>query len=159
MDSFDKAFVYLWQCLNEFKVRYIVVGGFATNFHGFQRYTSDLDLLIEDSLENRKHFRQAYNKYGMGDFELFETITFVPGWVDFPLLNGVRLDIITTLKGVDLSFEECLQSASLFTIEGVEVPFLNISHLIANKKAVNRSKDQIDIIELEKIKNLLSGNK
>jgi hypothetical protein len=31
---------------------------------------------------------------------------------------------------------------------------LSINHLIANKKAVNRSKDQIDVIELEKIKKI-----
>lgn len=33
----------------------------------------------------------------------------------------------------------------------LKVPFLHINHLIANKKAVNRPKDQIDVIELEKI--------
>lgn len=36
-------------------------------------------------------------------------------------------------------------------IENIQVPFLHINQLIANKKAVNRSKDQLDVIELEKI--------
>jgi len=31
------------------------------------------------------------------------------------------------------------------------VSFLDISQLIANKKAVNRLEDQLDVIELEKI--------
>jgi hypothetical protein len=31
---------------------------------------------------------------------------------------------------------------------------LNINHLIANKKALNRPGDPIDIIELEKIKKI-----
>ena len=39
-------------------------------------------------------------------------------------------------------------------LEDILDPFLNINHLIANKKAVNRPKDQIDVIELEKIKKL-----
>lgn len=34
----------------------------------------------------------------------------------------------------------------------------HINHLLANKKAVNRPKDQIDVIELEKIKNFLEGD-
>jgi hypothetical protein len=34
----------------------------------------------------------------------------------------------------------------------VLVPFLHINQLLANKKAGSRPKDQIDIIELEKIK-------
>jgi len=39
-------------------------------------------------------------------------------------------------------------------IDKVEVPFLNINQLIDNKKAINRPKDQIDVIELEKIKKI-----
>lgn len=91
----------------------------------------------------------------MGDYESMETIQFVPGWVDFALNNGVRLDIMTSLKGVNLSFDECLQLAPVAEIDGVMIPFLHINHLIANKKSVNRSKDQIDVIELEKIKKIL----
>ena len=39
-------------------------------------------------------------------------------------------------------------------IEGIEIPFLHINHLIANKKAVNRPKDLLDVIYLEKIKEI-----
>ena len=49
----------------------------------------------------------------MGDFEIFETTPFVPGWVDFPLMNGVRLDIMGSLKGVKESFDECLKIAPI----------------------------------------------
>lgn len=152
MDLFDAAFLDLWKALNDNHVRYILVGGFATNFHGYQRYTGDVDLYIDDTPENRKQFRAAYAAYGMGDLEIFETTPFVPGWVDFPLMNGVRLDIMGSLKGVEESFEECLKIAPVFKIEGIEIPILHINHLIANKRKVNRSKDQLDVIELEKIK-------
>ena len=57
------------------------------------------------------------------------------------------------MKGLeDFTFDECLELATVAEIETVKVPFLHINHLIVNKKAVNRSKDQIDVIELEKIK-------
>ncbi|MEO6313440.1 MAG: hypothetical protein ABIU63_17575 [Chitinophagaceae bacterium] len=88
----------------------------------------------------------------MGDYESMETMQFVTGWVDFTLNNGVRLAIMTVLKGVDQSFDECLQLVPVAEIDGVMIPFLQINHLIANKKSVNRSKDQIDVIELEKIR-------
>ena len=154
MDLFDSAFLNLWKALNEHEVRYILVGGFATNFHGYQRFTGDVDLYIEDTPENRQNLRKAYAAYGIGDFEIFETTPFLPGWIDFPLLNGVRLDIMTTLKGVEATFDECLRTAPILKIEDVKVPILHINHLIANKKIVNRPKDQLDVIELEKIKNL-----
>jgi hypothetical protein len=53
------------------------------------------------------------------------------------------------------SFDESLNMASLADIDGIKVPFLHINQLIANKKAVNRPKDQIDVKELERIKKQL----
>ena len=52
------------------------------------------------------------------------------------------------------SFEQCLQIATIAEIEKIPVPFLHINQLIQNKKAVNRPKDKIDVLELEKIKQL-----
>jgi hypothetical protein len=50
-----------------------------------------------------------------------------------------------------ICFDECLGMAAIADIDDIKVPFLHINQLIANKKAVNRPKDQIDVIELEKI--------
>jgi hypothetical protein len=59
------------------------------------------------------------------------------------------------MKGLEnFSFEECYQFSNKADIDGVIVPFLHINHLIINKKAVNRPKDQLDVIYLEKIKKL-----
>ena len=154
MDIYEDSFINLWNCLNKNNVKYIMVGGFATNLHGYQRFTEDVDLYIEDTIDNRKKLRQAFKDLGLGDFEPIERIEFIPGWVDFQLDNGVRMDIMTSLKGVDLSFDECLQMAPVAEIESVKVPFLHINQLIDNKRAVNRPKDQTDVQELERIRQL-----
>lgn len=44
MDVFDETFINFWKALNENNVRYIMAGGFATNFHGYQRTTDDIDI-------------------------------------------------------------------------------------------------------------------
>jgi hypothetical protein len=65
------------------------------------------------------------------------------------------LDILTAMKRLEgFSFDECITMATIATIENIKIPFLHLNYLIANKKAVNRPKDQIDIIELEKIKRI-----
>lgn len=133
----------------------IMIGGVATNLHGFHRTTDDIDIWIKDNLENRKNLRNAFKEYGLGDFEALETIQFIPGWTDFYLDNSLRMDIMTSVKGLeDFGFDKCLEYASTATIYELEIPFLHINQLIDSKKAANRPKDQIDIIELENIKKL-----
>src|SRR5258708_9789045 len=153
MDMLDDELLRFWKGLNENKVRYIMVGGFATRFHGFNRNTDDLDMWLEDTLENRKNLRTSFSELGYGDFSSLEMMQFVPGWTNFYIGGGIELDIMTSMKGLEnISFSECLSMASIADLEGVEVPFLHISHLIENKKIVNRPKDQVDVIELEKIR-------
>ena len=135
MDIFDNEFLNFWRSLNKYGVKYMMVGGVATNLHGYERTTNDVDLLLKDTLENRQKLRLAFKDYGMGDFEMMERLQFVPGWTDFHLNNGVRLDIMTDMKGLEeFSFEDCFQLASIANIENVLISFLYINHLIANKK-------------------------
>ncbi len=160
MDIFDEEIILFWKYLNQNKVQYIMVGGYATNLHGYQRYTGDMDVWLKDTLENRKSFRMAMKIYCQIDYFMLETMQFVPGWTDFSLNNGMKLDIMTELKGLEkYSFDECLSVAQIADIDDIEVPFLHINHLIENKKAVNRPKDQLDVIYLEKIKKLLEEEK
>ena len=123
--------------------------------NGYQRTTDDIDVWFQDSKENRERMRFAFRDYGMGDFFMLATMQIIPGWTNFDLNNGVKLDLMVDMKGLEgYTFDECYQMANKADIDGVIVPFLHINHLIANKKAVNRPKDQLDVIYLEKIKQL-----
>ncbi|WP_276503167.1 nucleotidyltransferase [Terrimonas pollutisoli] len=156
MDIFDEELLNFWKHLNECQVNYIMVGGVATNLNGYQRTTDDIDIWIEDTEMNRENLRKAFREAGLGDYYLLKTLQIVPGWTDFHLNNGLRVDLLIDMKGLEgYTFGECLQLASLAEIEGLKIPFLHINHLIANKKAVNRPKDQTDVIYLEKIKKYL----
>ncbi|MBV7529782.1 hypothetical protein [Chitinophaga sp. sic0106] len=156
MDILSAELLDFWKALAENNVRYIMVGGFATRFHGFNRNTDDLDMWLEDTLENRKNLIKAFTSAGFGDdFHMLETMQFVPGWTSFHIGNNIELDIMTEMKGLDnLSFQECLNLASIADLKVVQVPFLHINHLIQNKKTINRPKDKMDIEELEKIKKI-----
>lgn len=155
MDLFDEEIFKFLKSLHDNNVQYIMVGGYAANLQGYQRYTGDMDIWINDTKENRKKLQKAFNELEMGDYFMMETIQFVPGWTDFRLNNGMRLDIIVKMKGLEsFSFDECMSIATIADVDEIKVPVLHLNHLIANKKAVNRSKDQIDVIELEKIKEL-----
>jgi len=156
MDVMDQGLLDFWRTLNKNGVAYIMVGGFAVNLNGFTRATKDSDIWLKDTIENRKNFRRAYFEAGYGDFSSIETMQFVPGWTQFYVADGLVLDIMTSMKGLEnKSFDECYKSATIADLNGVLVPFLHINDLLANKKAVARPKDQLDVIELEKIKKYL----
>lgn len=155
MDAFDEDILSFWRALQDHSVQYIMIGGYAINLHGYQRFTGDLDIWLKDTLENRQQLRKAFVDCNMGDYPMIEDMEFIAGWTDFHLNNNFRLDIITEMKGLeDYTFDECLSMASVAEIEGVAIPFLHINQLIKNKQVINRPKDQIDVIALEQIRKL-----
>ena len=48
----SKDFKEFIELLNKHKIRYLVVDGYAVAFHGYPRYTKDLDVWIEPSTDN-----------------------------------------------------------------------------------------------------------
>jgi hypothetical protein len=156
MDIFNEDLIAFWTSLHNHEVAYIMIGGVATNLHGYQRTTDDIDVWIEDTQENRQKVRKAFKEYSGVDYFMLESIQIVPGWTNFSLNNGMRMDLMVSVKGLEnLSFKECLEMASEADLGPVTIPFLHMNHLIASKKAANRPKDQIDVIYLEKIKKLM----
>jgi hypothetical protein len=154
MDILDNELINFWRSLNDCNVAYIMIGGFAVNLHGFARTTGDIDIWLKDDIENRRNLGKALSQFGYEE-NTFDEIDFVPGWSDLYIGSGVRLDIVTTMIGLEgISFEEALAQATIAEILDVRVPFLNFNQLIKNKNATNRPKDIIDVIELEKIKKL-----
>ncbi|EAZ95255.1 hypothetical protein FBBAL38_09709 [Flavobacteria bacterium BAL38] len=142
----------IWKSFQKHNVKYITIGGFAVNIYGYNRNTGDLDILIEDSIENRKNLRKAFVDIGIGDFESIETMQFIPGWTDFTLDFGLRLDVMTSVKGLeDKSFDSLLSDATILMIGDTPVNFIDYKNLIIAKKSTNRLKDQLDIEELGKL--------
>ena len=145
--------VNIWQKLKENNVRYLTIGGLAVNIYGYTRNTGDVDLLIDDTSENRKNLRKAFKAIGIGDFIKIETMQFVPGFTDFTISYDLRLDIMTSIKGLENeNFNTLLENATIILLKETPVYFLDYDSLIKAKKATNRLKDQLDIEELEKLK-------
>lgn len=158
MDILDEEVLRLWELLNKHKVFYLMVGGFATTLHGFNRSTQDIDIWIKDSLENRKGLRNVLRELEIGDFESIETTQFVPGYSSITLNSGFELDIMTSLKGFDqIKFDECYNLSPTAIIETIPVKFLHINQLIEAKKSSGRPKDLMDIEALEKIRKALGS--
>ncbi len=154
MDLLDESLLQFWRLMNQHAVRYIMVGGLAVNLHGYSRITADIDVWLEDTVQNRQQLGLVMDNMGYKEMNMVN-FQFVPGWSSLHIGDGIRLDIMTEMVGIETTFTECITMATQAEIEGIPVPFLHINQLIANKKAVNRPKDQIDVAALEKIRELL----
>ena len=61
LDKDFKEFLFL---LNKHKVEYLVVGGYAVTFHGYPRYTGDLDVWVNKTSENGLNLINAIQEFG-----------------------------------------------------------------------------------------------
>jgi predicted nucleotidyltransferase len=148
----NSQIIEIWKYFSLNKVKYLTIGGFAVNIYGYGRNTGDIDIFIEDSIENRENLREALKQSGIGDFENMSTIQFIPGLTDISLNFNLRLDIMTSVKGLEnKTFEQLLEKAYIAEINDIPVYFIDYENLIIAKKAANRPKDILDIEELEKL--------
>jgi hypothetical protein len=58
-----------------------------------------------------------------------------------------RIDLMTSLTGVN--FEACYEKRKILDIDGLEINFIDLENLKANKKATGRHQDLADLENLE----------
>jgi predicted nucleotidyltransferase len=142
----------IWKNLEKHKVEYITIGGFAVNMYGYTRNTGDMDIYLNDTKDNRLNFNKALKSSGLIEFPNVIDMQFIPGYTDVNLGYGIRLDIMTSVKGLEkISFKDLINDATIIEIAGVKVYFIDYENLIKSKLASNRTKDVLDIEELKKI--------
>jgi predicted nucleotidyltransferase len=136
------------ELLNSNGVEYLVVGAFAVAFHGFPRYTADLDLLVRPSPENACLVLTALAQFGFGGLDIHATDLQTPGMVIQLGVKPNRIDLLTRIS--DVSFEEAWASRCPGSLDGIEVCFIGREELIRNKESTGRTKDLGDAEELRK---------
>ncbi len=143
----NQDFKEFFESLNANKVRYLVVGGYAIAFHGHPRYTKDIDVWIEMSPENAVRIVKALKDFGFGSLDLKVEDFLTPDQVIQLGYDPSRIDILTTIDGVD--FSECYPKHMMVTVSGVEISVIDLENLKRNKKASGRLQDLADVEDLD----------
>jgi hypothetical protein len=133
--------------LNANHVRYLVVGGYAVALHGYPRYTRDIDIWIEMDSGNAANAIRALEQFGFGSLGLQAADFLVPDQVIQLGYPPNRIDLITTVPGVE--FESCYASRVEVEIEGVMVSFIDLDNLKKSKRATGRLQDLADLENLQ----------
>jgi len=139
------------------KVKMLLVGGGAVNFHGYQRHSADVDFWIDTQPENLKKLVSVFKKMGyeIDDFpESVKTqkqnisVKFSPADFD--------LELITKFS-IDKTFKEALDESTEISIGNnklLKFNVLSFDDLITSKLKSGRPKDLLDIQELKRKKGL-----
>jgi len=115
-------------------------------FHGYPRYTKDIDIWVESSPTNAAQLVKALAQFGMGSLDLTADDFLVPDQVVQLGYPPSRIDLITTLPGVD--FGHCYASRVSVAIEGTTVDFIDLEDLKSSKRASGRHQDLADLENL-----------
>jgi len=138
----NSDFSDLLRILNEKRVRYLVVGGYAVIRYTEPRYTKDLDLLIECSEENAAKVIEGLKEFGAPTARVTAADLTVPG-VFYQIGTAPnRVDIITRIAGVD--FEAAYERREEVVLDKQIVPFISRDDLINAKLAAGRPQDLVD---------------
>ena len=141
-------FKELLSLLEKYKVRYLVVGGYAVMKYTEPRFTKDLDLWISTDEGNSKAVYAALKEFGAPLKDLAPADFSEEGYFYQMGNPPFRLDVMMSILVV--SFESAWANREETQVEGMAVLFISKADLIKAKEASGREQDLIDARELRK---------
>jgi hypothetical protein len=142
--------------LTKHSVRYVIVGGQAVIFHGYARFTGDVDFFYSNDAVNAGALFTALLEFWDGNIPEIGTqkdLEESGSVVQFGRPPN-RIDLLTSIDGV--SFEEAWATREIVIIDDrvapIESAMLSLPKLIQNKVASARAKDLDDVGFLRKAK-------
>lgn len=153
----------VFEGLDRLRVRYVVAGGFAVNFHQIQRATVDLDLIIQIEKENILKFvslmselgfapRLPVRPEGFADDHLRKQWIKDKGMMVFTFIHKKNpFEVIDIFSEEPIPFDQLWNQRLEVNAFGIKIPVLGKNHLIELKKRSGREKDKFDVEQLNKI--------
>ncbi|MSU59310.1 MAG: hypothetical protein EXS35_14265 [Pedosphaera sp.] len=133
--------------MNRRGARYLVVVGFAIIEAGYLRLTTDIDLLVDTSLENESRVfaalrtlpDQAVNELDPGDIDRFTVVR---------VADEILVDLMKS--GCGLDYAEASKDAVIREVNGVSIPFAS-PQTLWRMKQTHREKDIPDRLFLRQL--------
>lgn len=159
-------FEAVFSALNARGVRYLIAGGAAVVLHGYVRLTADLDLVVDLAESETRAAVEALLELGLRPRLPVDPLDLADPdirrqWIDQRGLVGFSFyDPDQPLLEVDLlidtpmDFGGLWERADTMSLETVDVRVVSLEDLIVMKRSAGRTKDLLDIEELERIRSI-----
>ncbi len=138
---FNPDYKDLLKLFNEGNVEYMVVGAYAMAAHGIVRATGDMDLFVRPDPANAERVYVALRRFGAPLTKITPSDFSTPGIVYQIGVIPCRIIILNQIDGVPYESAHTI----IKNIEGIPVPFIDLTSLRRNKRSTGRPKDQSDL--------------
>ncbi len=133
--------------LNKHGAQYLVVGARACWLHGYVRATADVDILVPEDLENHARVIAALSELEDKAAAELTPRDLVENMI-VKIADEIEVDVST--RAWIVSYTEAIGTALKTTIEGVEVPYMDLETLIKSK-STQREQDNVDVERLRSL--------
>lgn len=131
------------ELLNAHEVRYVLVGGYAVAYHGFPRYTGDIDFFVDVTDDNPQRLSKVLRDFGFDEEQIDVDLFSRDNQIIQIGLPPSRIDLLTSISGV--TFAEAWATRQSALIDGLSVHIISRELLRRNKQSSARPKDLIDL--------------
>jgi hypothetical protein len=135
----------------------MIIGGYAVAFHGYPRFTKDIDIFFLASDDNIEKLQKSLIEFGFPKPVVPQKLFKKKGDIIQFGVVPMRIDLLNKIPGI--TFEEAERHMSRGPFGEVEVSFVGKTELIKNKKASGRPQDKVDAGILQKAKKKTSGGR
>ena len=133
-------------CLNERRVDFVLVGGYAMGVHGVIRATGDIDFVYRRTARNVHDLCAAMHDFG-APLEVIDQASLMTSGIVTQFGNPpYRIDLLNEIDGV--SFLEVWNGATRTALDGQTIRVIGLRELKKNKNATGRKKDEEDLRRL-----------
>lgn len=136
---------FLSLCLKH-ELRFMVIGGYAVVHYSRPRYTGGMDLWLDSAPDNAARAAQVPRDFGFHGDDVTAAMFTSQKEIIRMGFEPMRLELFTRIPGVE--FASCYERRVLVKIGRMQVPFIGLEDLKANKRASGRLKDLQDLEEL-----------
>ncbi len=140
-------FKELLNIFKKYKIRYLIVGGYAVMKYSEPRFTKDLDLFISTDQDNANGMYSALKEFGAPLENLTSDDFTHKGYFYQMGRPPLRIDIMMSIPGVD--FNEAWANREIVELDDLNLFFISRSDLIRAKEASGRPQDKIDVEKLK----------
>lgn len=112
-------------------VEYLLIGGYAVDFHGCPRAAQALDVWIASTPENADRMVEALRRFGFDMPELRRELFLTKDTIVRMRAPPIRIEVGTSLSGVDLG--GCYANRIPAELDGVPVSIMSLPDLKAYK--------------------------